>query len=80
MMVVMVMMVMVMVTTMIESELGCRYKNRWSDDEIQSLKKGVARFEKKNKKKGEDNSSDKGRGEQGKKGETEHMWEHILKR
>ncbi|EKX37874.1 hypothetical protein GUITHDRAFT_144696 [Guillardia theta CCMP2712] len=56
-----------------------RYKNRWSDDEIQSLKKGVARFEKKNKKKGEDNSSDKGRGEQGKKGETEHMWEHILK-
>lgn len=57
-----------------------RYKNRWSEDEITALKKGVMRFEKKNKKRAEEgSSSDKSRGvESGKKGETEQMWDHIL--
>lgn len=56
-----------------------RYKNRWSEDEITALKKGVTRFEKKNKKRAEDGGSDKNRSsDAGKKGETEQMWEHIL--
>ncbi len=57
-----------------------RYKNRWSEEEIMALKKGVMRFEKKNKKRVEEGSgSDKSRGmDSGKKGETEQMWDHIL--
>ena len=59
---------------------GNRYKNRWSEDEIMALKKGVTRFEKKNKKRADESSgSEKARGlDGGKKGETEQMWEHIL--
>ena len=45
-----------------------------------ALKKGVMRFEKKNKKRVEEGAgSDKSRGmDSGKKGETEQMWDHIL--
>ena len=57
-----------------------RYKNRWSEEEITALKKGVTRFEKKHKKRSEDgsNASPKGRPDVGKKGDTEQMWEYIL--
>jgi hypothetical protein len=51
-----------------------------------ALKKGVTRFEKKNKKRAEESSSarsnERGGGANGmdasRKGETEQMWEHIL--
>ena len=57
-----------------------RYKNRWSEDEIVALKKGVTRFEKKNKKRTEESSSSSSTSlDTGKKGESEQMWEHILK-
>jgi len=57
-----------------------RYKNRWSEDEIVALKKGVTRFEKMNKKRTEKSSSSGSTSlDTTKKGDTEQMWEHILK-
>jgi hypothetical protein len=56
-----------------------RYKNRWSEEEIMALKKGVLKFEKRSKKRTEEGSSSSDRAlDSGKKGDTEQMWEYIL--
>ena len=59
---------------------GNRYKNRWTDDEVQSLRLGMARFGKHHQASSQrsDKASRRERGESSASGEAESVWEQIL--